>query len=72
MPTIPATPEVRRGFRNKDYVQPVAMRLGTGFVDALDDLCAVNNRSRRQIVEILIERATRDYLRNPNARLVAP
>jgi len=69
-PSILPTPEVRRGFRDAEYVQPVAMRMGTGFIDALDELCVINNRSRRELIETLIEHAMREYLRNPNARIV--
>lgn len=67
-PLIPRTPEVRPGFRDDDYVQPVMLRMGTGFVDALDQLCAANERSRRVIIEKLIERAYEDFANN-NARI---
>ena len=44
----------RKGFRDPAEVQGILLRMGTQFVDALDHLCDTNNRSRREIVEILV------------------
>lgn len=63
-PLIPTTPEIRPGFRDDDYVQPVMLRMGTGYVDALDELCKENGRSRRVLIEILIKRAYEDFAEN--------
>ena len=64
-----STPLKRAGFRDPDYVQSVVLRMGTGYVDALDELCDVNGRSRREIVEILITEAAADYKLNPDSRI---
>ena len=64
-----STPLKRAGFRDPDYVQSVVLRMGTGYVDALDELCEVNNRSRREIVEILIAEAKGELDLNPSARI---
>lgn len=66
---IPATPEIRPGFRDADHVQSVMMRMGTSFVTALDKLCEVNFRSRREIVEILVAEAYVELQENPDARI---
>ena len=64
-----ATPLKRAGFRDPDYVQSVVLRMGTGYVDALDELCEANDRSRREIVEILIHEAITDLKMNPDSRI---
>jgi len=43
--------------------------MGTGYVDALDELCEVNGRSRREIAEILIAEAHADLKLNPESRI---
>lgn len=62
--------QIRPGFRNADDVQSVVMRMGRGYVDALDELCEVNNRSRRELVEILIAEASMEYKHDPSARIL--
>jgi len=71
-PAVAPTPEIRPGFRDTDYVQPVVLRMGTGYVDALDELCAANGRSRRELVEALIVRAIQEFDSNPDSRIPAP
>ena len=66
---IPATPEIRPGFRDAGHVQAVMMRMGTSFVAALDKLCEVNYRSRREIVETLVAEAYVELQENPDARI---
>lgn len=66
---IPSTPEIRPGFRDADHVQSVMMRMGTSFVEALDKLCEVNYRSRREIVETLIAEAYIEWQENHSARI---
>ncbi len=63
------TPETRAGFRDPDYVQSVVLRMGTGYVEALDELCEVNKRSRRELVEILIAEASAEYQADNDARI---
>lgn len=63
------TPLKRAGFRDPDYVQSVVLRMGTGYVDALDELCELNGRSRREVVEILINEAATDLALNPGSRI---
>jgi hypothetical protein len=50
-------------------VQSIVLRMGTGYVDALDRLCDVNDRSRRQIVEILVAEAYADLVLDPENRI---
>lgn len=66
---IPSTPETRAGFRDADHVQAVMLRMGYEFVDALDTLCEVNGRSRREIVEILVTEAYIEHQEDPKARI---
>ena len=71
-PAVPTTPEVRPGFRDADYVQSVVLRMGTGYVDALDELCSINRRSRREIVEALVAEATAKLTENNAHRITMP
>lgn len=64
-----STPLKRAGFRDPEYVQSVVLRMGTGYVDALDELCELNGRSRREVVEILIHEAATDLELNPGSRI---
>ena len=60
---------VRKGFRSKEEVQPVLLRMGRDFVNALDDLCDVNGRSRREIVEMLVDKAWLAWDKDENERI---
>ena len=62
-------PKNARGFRDADYVQSIVMRMGTPFVDKLDRLCLINGRSRREIVEILVDEASAELEDDPSARI---
>lgn len=66
---IPSTPQARAGFRDAEHVQSVMLRMGHEFVDALDELCETNGRSRREIVEILVTEAYVELQEDPNARI---
>ena len=61
--------ERKNFFRDSKDVQSVMMRMGVDYVAALDELCTVNDRSRREIVEILIDEAYQEYLNDKNARI---
>ena len=52
-----------RDFKN------VMVRMGTEFVEDLDKLCATNRRTRREVLEILIDEAMEELTTNPDARL---
>ena len=65
----PSTPLTRKGFRNSDHVKSVVLRMGDDFVDALDELCEVNGRSRREIVEILVSEASQELQHDKSARI---
>jgi len=65
----PSTPLKRAGFRDPDYVQSVVLRMGTEFIDRLDELCDTNKRSRREIIEILIAEASYEFRTDPEARI---
>lgn len=60
---------VRKGLRPKETVQAVLLRMGIPFVDQLDELCEVNSRSRREIVETLVSEAFGVYKEDPSDRI---
>lgn len=62
-------PRDERGRRQPEYVRQVNLRMGDVFIDMLDDLCDTNQRSRREIVEILIHEAFDELANNKNARI---
>jgi len=45
--------------RRKVQVEAVNLRMAPPYVDALDELCYVNNLSRRQVVEKIVRREYR-------------
>ena len=55
--------------RHPDDVKPINMRMTKVHVDELDTLCETNNRSRREIVEILVHEAALELKQNPQARI---
>jgi|Cruoilmetagenom7_1024161.scaffolds.fasta_scaffold45552_2 gamma-glutamylcyclotransferase (GGCT)/AIG2-like uncharacterized protein YtfP len=63
------TPLKRAGFRDPEFVHSVVLRMGTGFIDALDELCDINKRSRREIIEILVAEASFEYRNDHEARI---
>ncbi len=63
------TPEVRPGFRDAAHTRNVVLRMGESYIEALDKLCEVNKRSRREIVEILVAYAIADYEDDPTDRI---
>ncbi len=65
-----STPEVRPGFRDADYTRNIVLRKGEDFIEALDKLCEVNQRSRREIVEILVAEAFDEYKDDNSARIL--
>jgi hypothetical protein len=66
---VPSTPEIRPGFRDSDHTRSVVLSFGLEFIEALDDLCEVNQRSRREIVEILISEASVEFQQDASARI---
>lgn len=58
-----------RGRRLPDHVQQINLRMGKPYIDSLDELCAANKRSRREIVEILVSEAYEELADNPSARI---
>ena len=60
---------IRKGLRPKDTVTAVLLRMGNGFVDQLDKLCEVNQRSRREIVETLVNDAHGVWQQDPTDRI---
>lgn len=55
--------------REQDEVKQINMRMGVDYIEWLDHLCEVNKRSRREVVEILIEDAKIELDEDPEARL---
>jgi predicted transcriptional regulator len=60
---------VRPGFRDATCTRNVVLRMGEEFIEALDELCEVNKRSRREIVEILVSEASVELQEDPDARI---
>jgi len=67
--TRPYVPLKRGLLRDTKYVQSIVLRMGDWYVDQLDVLADVNQRSRREIVEILIAEAAFDYSQDPSDRI---
>jgi hypothetical protein len=59
----------RKGFRDQEEVRSVVLRMGADYVAKLDRVCAVNERSRRVLVEILVDEAHAELEENPDARI---
>ena len=55
--------------RKKEDIKPIMVRMGVDFVACLDDLCEVNKRSRREVIEILVDQAHAEWSENPDERL---
>jgi hypothetical protein len=62
-------PTDTRGRRLKEHVRQLNLRTGIPYIEQLDELCRVNKRSRREIVEILISEAFAELEENPHARI---
>lgn len=55
--------------RRPSEVQSIMMRMGKNYVKKLDRICRANNRSRREIVEILVDEAAVELRGDPTARI---
>lgn len=55
--------------RHPDAVRSVVLRMGEDFIVKLDKLCALNRRSRREVVEMLVDREHAEVKHNPRKRL---
>jgi hypothetical protein len=60
---------IRKGLRPKETVKDVLLRMGIPFVEQLDELCDVNARSRREIVETLVDEAYHVWKDDPEDRI---
>jgi len=67
--TVTETPTKRAGFRDPDHVQSIVLRMGANRVQLLDELCRVNSRSRRELVEIFVAEAFLELQADPSARI---
>ena len=65
----PAPKPTRPTVRPASEVRSVVLRMGNEYVDELDELCAANKRSRREIVEILTREAFEELQHDPSARI---
>lgn len=65
----PHVPLGRGQYRDKKFVQSIVLRMGKPYVEQLDQLCNVNNRSRREIVEMLINQAAYTLSQNTSDRI---
>ena len=59
----------RPSFRDAKDTKNVMMRMHKDYVKSLDELCTANGRSRREIVEILVDEARMELEANPEIRL---
>ena len=59
----------RRNARPRNEVRSVVLRMGKKYIAELDELCRVNKRSRREIIEILTHEAFDELQSEPNARI---
>lgn len=69
MSQSPKVPEIRPGFRDPAHVFTVVLKMGTPYVDMLDELCDANDVARRKIVEILVHEAYLELQDNPDAKI---
>lgn len=65
----PRTPLGRGNYRDKAFVKSIMLRMGTLYINQLDHLCKINDRSRREIVELLIHHATHELSEDPESRI---
>ncbi len=59
-----------KGYRPSDEVQSVVLRMGVPYVRKLDAVCEANDRSRRVLIEILIDEAYAELEADPQARIM--
>lgn len=59
----------RKGRRNANYVSSIVLRMGNDYKEHLDLLCQVNELSRREIVELLVNEAWQELQSDPQARI---
>lgn len=59
----------RKDYRARENVRSVVLRMGEDFIDMLDDLCDVNDRSRRQIVEAMTEKEHAAHAKDNKKRI---
>ena len=63
------TPRTTQGRRDPNHVDNINLRMGDNYVQMMDELCTVNCRSRREIVEILIMEAYEELRDDQYARI---
>lgn len=66
---IPNVKEIRPGFRDKSDLKQVNIFFGAEYIRRLDELCKINNRSRRELLEIFINEAYLEYIADPTVRI---
>ena len=66
---VPNVKELRPGFRDKKDLKQVNFFFGAEYCRRLDELCKVNNRSRRELLEIFINEAYLEYVADPTVRI---
>ena len=64
------TPLISKRFRDPAHIKGVYLKMGTPFLDALDELAKINSRSRREVVEILIAQAYEELQYDDTVRLI--
>lgn len=65
----PHVPLRRGNYRDPNYVQAIVVRMGKPFIKRLDSLCKANGRSRREVIELLINKAAFDLHQDPSDRI---
>jgi len=55
--------------RKRGEVRPIMVRMGADYVACLDELCDINKRSRREVIEILVDQAHLAWTRKNDVRV---
>lgn len=55
--------------RDQNKVKPIQVRMGSDYIKMFDHICKVNKRSRREIMEMLIEDEARALKADPSTRI---
>ena len=66
----PVVPLKQGRYRDPAHVKAVVLRLGVPYLNQLDHLCHINDRSRREVVEMLIDEAAFTLSEHPDDRIM--
>ena len=63
------TAAAQRSHRDPATIRNIMLRMSAPYVEKLDRLCSINQRSRREIVELLVTEALLEYEHNNDYRI---